>query len=251
MVEVLVVSTILGVIIAFTGTLIVQVFRSQKKDEASSALLLVRDSFADQFKDPSAWKEIRARNPTLTLAFTDITVYGSDGAIFKNFNPGIPTNGFDLKGQLCNTYNSVQALADPNCPFRPRVQWRQQAANTGSCAGVIELCESDIEIDITAEVSQGSSNRYSTINPDKFYMRLIRSAASATVSPRNCPAGQLVYGFAANGDPRCKLATTIFTEANPPTPPAVGSPGPAVGSPGPSVGTPAPAKTPAPAPKGK
>lgn len=236
--EVILFSSVVGVAITFSGTMISAMIRDQKTQEFKNHLMLLRDNFSDLIKDPVSWRRTVANNPAVGGAWAQFTPFTSDGQPYLNYaptNPAQATSGFNYSGDVCNGFNA--ATGNASCPARMTFQWRQRP---NSCNGVPGPCVPEVEYRIRVAINGGQASTFKTVNPAQFDLDDVRPGETVTITSSNCPAGRAVAGFDNNGAAICRTAASINLAANPPPPPAPAPrPGPAPG-PGPARTCPAP-----------
>lgn len=154
---------ILYLVLSVSGS----VTRFEDAQIAKRNLLFVQDRIAVRIKNPATYLKILEGataagncNRTLTcLALKEdcglapyttqvdrnnfsqeITcIFETDGS--KIFDKDIPTNGFGVNGENCNTYPSQQ------CPFRPKISWKPLCPSYDSCLS--PPVEYKVEMEIT------------------------------------------------------------------------------------------------------
>lgn len=237
--DIMVVVLIAVAITTFAASMYYDIFSQalsmQKKSDSITLLDVLENQVIWTIENDEAWKVTMANNPAAAClrvngavcanATNPLDVYLEDGTLLNRGNVA-SNEGFDYLGLACTGFSATSP--NDKCPFKIEVSW------TPNCVGVCPATvlavtngvpvDPNVRIDIRIRFS-GNRQEYTRIYFDKrFQKNFIRGsiegslasscrAARGTFDPKtqtcqlvqsSCPAGQVLNGFDALGNPVCR-----------------------------------------------
>lgn len=234
----------MGIFALLTGQLmsaVKQVVQIRKGTFIQQTLFLKREQVKQYLSNQHSWDSTRAnaQNDFSCLGFNctsgqefPLQLHDSAGGLF--FNSQIPSNGFNIDGKLCTTFDHDNP--DPSCPFRMTVYWRPD------CGGPANCSKPALSVGVRFEYSVSDENPLGPLNVERFNFELLRQALDNTlesacqslggsfdtvtngcnIQPKlaslgDCGAGKTMTGFSADGTLKCSNLPTAGYSENGPT----------------------------------
>ncbi len=178
---------------------------------------VLRDSYTAALQDNRIWQAtvnapsnaslacLRNLNSCSAMAgvASPFSPMSADGTLLYNYNPQVPTDGFDVHGNVCRTFNP--AASDGRCVIRVDFTWRPSALCTGTCLNPTVQLDARFTFAIPVNSPLAPSPNPARINPAPVF----RAGTPNSVLPSTCPARQVVIGFNPDGSALCVPSTAF------------------------------------------
>ncbi len=137
--NVLFATTIVGMITLMAASYFKDLEKKSQQDAVRAQATTVKESLLSLLDNDAAWAKIVALNPSLNCLQVDgipcdptgpVVLYEADGTLLGGT---AATDGFNLNGLYCNTFNA--AVGDPSCVF----QFVVNVACVGPCGNTSKL----------------------------------------------------------------------------------------------------------------
>jgi hypothetical protein len=157
----------------------------QKSNDPSKAAQLIRENILNSLSSSGVWEQSLSNNANLSTciadkscafdgnSYVDFDLYSNSGSVLLKSSDA--SNGFDLKGMVCNSFNSTNG--NDSCPLRFVTQVRADCS-------VLVAGQCDVQLRgilYYAPLQTGSSLLARSLNSDKYGFNFHLGAIDGTM----------------------------------------------------------------------